>query len=140
MSGQAPSTLRRNGRLAAAFALLAASASLFAACANGSTAGGSGADADPAEAIVGTWGSTATEQPHLVFDEGKVTGTDGCNAISSTYTVNGSTITVKPFMSTLRACVGVDTWLRALRTVELDGDAIIIRNAAGDQIGTLDRN
>jgi heat shock protein HslJ len=140
MSGQAPSTSRRNGRLAAAFVLLAASASLFAACANGSSAGESAAADEPSEAIIGTWGSTATEQPHLVFDDGQVSGSDGCNGISSTYTVDGPTITIKPFMSTLRGCIGVDTWLRSVSTVEIDGDALLVRNAAGDQIGTLDRN
>ncbi|RUQ98284.1 META domain-containing protein [Labedella endophytica] len=138
MSGLSTSTFRRNGRLITAFLIGIASVSVLTACAAGSTAGG---EPDPAEAIVGTWGSTAQGQPHLVFgDDGKVSGTDGCNGVGSTYTVDGDTITLATFMSTQRACIGVDTWLRAVSTVQLDGDAIIVRNASGDEIGSLDRN
>ncbi|WP_166426851.1 META domain-containing protein [Labedella gwakjiensis] len=114
-----------------------ASVSLFAACSSGA---GAGSAPDPETAIVGTWGSSGKGQPNLVFDDGKVTGTDGCNGISSTYTVADGAITVARFMSTQMACTGVDTWLRGIHSVEIDGDALVVRNSAGDQIGTLDRN
>ncbi len=139
MSGNRPSASRRTGRLVTAFGLLAAGISLFTACAGG-TPVGSGDQPEPSDAILGTWGSTGERQPHLVFDNGSVTGTDGCNGISTTYSVDGDTITLSRFMSTKMACPGVDTWLQSVRTVELDGDALLVRNAAGDHIGTLERN
>lgn len=139
MNGNRVSTSTRNGRLITGFLIGIASVSLFSACAAGGNAGSSGAT-DPAEAIVGTWGSTGDRQPHLVFDDGSVTGTDGCNGITSTYTVDGDTISIDPFMSTLKACSGVDTWLRLIHTVQIDGDALVVRDSSGGQIGTLDRN
>jgi heat shock protein HslJ len=125
--------------LITAFLVGVASMSLLSACAAGTGAGAGGAE-DPSDAIVGTWGSTADKQPHLVFDDGKVTGTDGCNGVSTTYTVEGDTVTLGRFMSTQMACTGVDTWLRAVHTVTIDGDALIVRNSSGDEIGTLERN
>lgn len=138
MTGFRSSTSRRNGRLITGFLVGVASISLFAAC---SASGGTvGSTPSSASAVIGTWGSTATAQPHLVFDDGKVTGTDGCNGISTTYTVDGDTITLESFMSTQKGCPGVDTWLRTIHSVQIDGDALIVRNSSGDQIGTLDRN
>ena len=140
MSGIRTSTWPRNGRLITVFLVGIASVSLFSACAAGTGAGGGAGESDPADDIVGTWGSTADQQPHLIFDDGKVTGTDGCNGISTSYTVDGDTVKLARFISTQMACTGVDTWLRAVSTVQLDGDAIVVRNSAGDEIGTLDRN
>jgi heat shock protein HslJ len=138
MTGNHSSTSRRNGRLITGFLIGIASVSLFTACAGGGANAGS--TPDPESAVVGTWGSTAKDQPHLTFDDGKVTGTDGCNNIATTYTVDGDAIALKSFMSTMKACLGVDPWLGAVHTVEIDGDALIVRNSSGDQIGTLDRN
>lgn len=143
MTGTQPSASRRNGRLIAVLLTAVASVSLFTACAAGGGAAGSAGDSgavDTAEAIAGTWGSTGDGQPHLIFSDGSVTGTDGCNGISTTYTVEGDTVTLDPFLSTLRACTGVDTWLRSVHSVTIDGDALIVTNAAGERIGSLDRN
>jgi heat shock protein HslJ len=138
MSGNRTSTSHRKGRLITGFLIGIASVSLFTACAAGG--GTAGRTPDPGDAVTGTWGSTTNGQPHLAFADGTVTGTDGCNGISTTYTVDGDTITVASFMSTEKACAGVDTWLRSVRSVEIDGDALIVYNSSGDQIGTLDRN
>jgi heat shock protein HslJ len=138
MTGLGSSTFRRNGRLITGFLVGLASVSLFSACAAGVPAGG-GTPA-PADAVVGTWGSTAANQPHLAFDDGQVTGTDGCNGITTSYTVDGDTITLDRFMSTQKACSGVDTWLRNVRSVQVDGDVLVVLDAQGEQIGSLDRN
>lgn len=138
MTGNRTSTSHRNGRLITGFLIGIASVSLFTACAAGGATAGSTPDTE--SAITGTWGSTSAKQPHLVFTDGKVKGTDGCNGISTSYTVDGNKVTLKTFFSTEKACTGVDTWLHSVRSVEIDGDALIVRNSSGDQIGTLDRN
>lgn len=78
--------------------------------------------------------------PYLEFDEdGTVRGTDGCNGIVSTYTIDGDRIVIEEFTSTLRACQGVDDWLRGVREVRVDGDVLVVSNADGETIGELQR-
>ncbi|MBP1326920.1 heat shock protein HslJ [Leucobacter exalbidus] len=95
--------------------------------------------APPAE-LLGTWSSDAKGEPTPVFaNEGAVTGTDGCNRISSTFTFNGERAVLAPFASTKMACQGVDDWLKGASEVALDGDVLQVFNNKGDEIGTLDR-
>lgn len=90
--------------------------------------------------IVGSWGEDAAGKPHLEFTaDGAVRGSDGCNGIVSTYTVDGSRIEVAPFASTLKGCFGVDDWLRGVRAAELAGDTLVVRDAAGTRLGDLAR-
>ncbi|MFB7249310.1 META domain-containing protein [Microbacterium sp. NPDC056234] len=123
--------------------LLAAAAVLLTACA---TAGGQGtaptSTASPAGPdVVGSWGSDATGEPFLEFTEdGKVTGTDGCNGIGSTYTVVDDRVEIAPYYSTLKACQGVDDWLRHLSAVQVDGDTLIVMDKSGTKIGELPRS
>ncbi|PPF81293.1 META domain-containing protein [Subtercola sp. Z020] len=118
-------------------------ASVLGGCA--SSAGTSTGPADPgasssAASIVGTWGETAPQKPHLTFEQGSsVSGNDGCNSLSSSYVVSGDTVTFSETTSTLMACIGVDSWLSALSTATVDGDSLIVKNTAGDTIGTLTR-
>ncbi|WP_460798134.1 META domain-containing protein [Microbacterium sp. GXF0217] len=122
--------------------VVAAAALLLTACApaNGpSDAPTSTASPDEPD-VVGSWGSDAAGQPFLEFTaEGTVTGTDGCNGISSTYTVVDDSIEIASFFSTLKACQGVDDWLRGLSTARLDGDTLIVMNREGTKIGELSR-
>jgi heat shock protein HslJ len=107
-----------------------------------SACAGNAPDASPASAdsVVGTWGDTAANQPHLVLsDDGTVTGTDGCNGIATSFAVDGTSIEFESFMSTFKACSGVDTWLSAIHTAVVDGDEMIVSNAKGERIGTLAR-
>lgn len=126
-------------------ALLAGSVAMFVtACAPasgpGATPTSSDEPVDIATEIVGMWGSDATGEPHLEFaDDGTVTGSDGCNGISTTYTVDGERAEIEKFASTLKACPGVDDWLRGIRSVEIDGDTLVAMNSSGDTIGQLDR-
>lgn len=93
------------------------------------------------EAVEGRWASDQTGEPHLVFAaDGSVQGSDGCNEISTTYVQDGALVTLKNFASTLRACPGVDTWLRHGRVLEIDGSAMTVKNAEDEEIGTLTRD
>lgn len=99
-----------------------------------------GSSADVATELVGGWGEDAAGKPYLEFTEtGDVRGSDGCNGIVSTYTVEGDSIEIATFMSTLRACQGVDDWLRGVRAVEIDGDTLVVMDAAGERLGELAR-
>jgi heat shock protein HslJ len=95
-----------------------------------------GADADPE----GDWGSEADGQPNLTLaEDGKVSGTDGCNRLMTTWEEDGDEIAFGDVAGTLLACVGVDRWLSAMASATVDGDTLVVRNEAGDEIGTLDR-
>ncbi|WP_435747725.1 META domain-containing protein [Microbacterium sp. PMB16] len=91
--------------------------------------------------IVGLWGEDATGKPSLEFTaDGEVRGSDGCNGIVTTYTVEGDRIALAPFASTLKACMGVDDWLRGARAAELDGDVLVALDATGERLGELARS
>lgn len=92
--------------------------------------------------VVGAWGSSTEETgvPFLVLGEDMTAvGSDGCNAISTTYTVEGDTVTLEPFLSTLKQCIGVDQWLGGVSTLTLSGDEFIVLDKQGAEIGRLPR-
>jgi len=133
------SSQRSKRRALSSFAAMLAVGIMVSACAAAAPAG-SGGDAGSADDVVGTWGDTAPATPHLVLSsDGTVTGSDGCNAISTTFAVDGTSITFEPFIATLMACPGVDGWLAAVRSAAVDGDEMVVSNAAGERIGTLNR-
>lgn len=138
--------MKRRTSMAAGIFALAGGIALLTSCAslNGS---GSGTDAGTGDAemmeqaeVVGTWVSDEKGKPTLTFDEsGKVSGTDGCNGIGSTYTIDGDRVLIESFVSTMMACPGVDDWLRKVREVQPNGDELRIFNSTGEEIGTLQR-
>ena len=91
--------------------------------------------------LLGTWGTTAPGSPSLTFDEGgQVSGTDGCNRLAGSWTQDGTDVNFGgSLVSTLMACVGVDTWLSSLHSARIDGDILVILDQGGQQIGTLTR-
>ncbi|MDQ0728145.1 heat shock protein HslJ [Microbacterium sp. W4I20] len=98
--------------------------------------GGDGLSAD----IVGLWGEDAAGTPHLEFtSDGEVRGSDGCNGIFTTYTVEDGRLELAQYVSALKACPGVDSWLRGVRAAELDGDVLIALDATGARLGELSR-
>lgn len=135
---------RRKLTAAGAFAMTGAIA-LLAGCAalNGGAGANSGAGDDEMVAqseVVGTWTSDEKGKPTLTFDDsGEVSGTDGCNGITSTYKVDGDRVLIESFASTLKACLGVDDWLRGVREVQLSNDELQVFNSKGAEIGTLQR-
>jgi heat shock protein HslJ len=122
-------------RILAATVLLAAAAALTA-CAGNTGAGGSASN-DP----VGTWGDTeANGEPSLVLaSDGKLSGTDGCNQLSGSWTDDDDTITFENVASTMMACEDVDTWLSKLSTGTVSGNTLTVYGPAGKEIGTLER-
>lgn len=108
-----------------------AAVALLAGCA------GTPSGASPA----GTWGSAEGGKPNLTIEsDGGFSGTDGCNRLTGTGTIDGDTITFGPIASTLMACEGVDEWLGKAATGTARGDTITIYNDKGDTIGTLPKS
>lgn len=86
----------------------------------------------------GRWYAAAQGDPFLEFTaEGTVSGTDGCNAIASTWRAEGDTISIKPFTTTQKACPGVDPWLGNVSKVKVDGDTMTVFDIKGNEIGEL---
>lgn len=112
--------------------------SLTGCAGGGGESGSAGSDTvDP----IGTWGSTAAQAPNLTFTEdGNVSGTDGCNRLTGSWTAEGDTVDLGTMASTLMACADVDTWLSGARTATVDGDTLVVRDEGGSEIGTLDRD
>ncbi len=96
---------------------------------------GSGSE-DP----VGTWGSLEADAPQLLLaEDGGLRGTDGCNQLTGSWSVDSGVITFEHVAVTEKACPDADTWLSALATATIDGDTLHVRDEAGRQIGTLSR-
>ncbi|WP_221585936.1 META domain-containing protein [Microbacterium sp. G2-8] len=96
---------------------------------------------DPQTFVGATFLSSENGRPRLTFSsDGTYSGSDGCNGLQGGYTLDGDTITLAPGLSTLRACRGVDSWLHAAKTLELDGDTLRVCDATGAEIGALTRD
>lgn len=90
--------------------------------------------------LLGRWESPEPGRPWLSFaGDDTVTGSDGCNDIQSTYMAVATGAIVEPFVSTLKACIGVDPWLRGMSTVALRGGRLVVCDAAGVKLGELQR-
>ncbi|WP_051640072.1 META domain-containing protein [Cellulomonas sp. URHE0023] len=72
-------------------------------------------------------------------DDGSVSGSDGCNQLNGTWTIDGSDIKFGAFAATMMACADVDTWLSGASTATVDGDAMTVLGDSGKEIGTLDK-
>jgi heat shock protein HslJ len=97
------------------------------------------------EFVVGSWGDPdEAGEPYLEFsDDGSVAGSDGCNQLVGTWTLESEQIVFSDLATTLMACEGVNTWLSAASTAVLeqdDDDELRILNSEGVPIGTLDRD
>ncbi|HXH35297.1 MAG TPA: META domain-containing protein [Plantibacter sp.] len=94
-------------------------------------------------AVLGTWGEgTAATDPHLVFsDDGRVSGSDGCNSLTGSWKADGDAIVVSDVATTLMACPDVDTWLGGIAqaTLSESDDQLTVLDESGTQIGSLDR-
>lgn len=128
-------------------ALAAASVLALTAC------GGAGADpgVDPttddaptAADFDGRWVAEDPEDAFLEFKEvdengGTVSGTDGCNGVQGEFHVDGDTASIDRGPGTLKGCPDIDTWLKGVTVVVLDGDTLSIQNDDGEELGTLTR-
>jgi len=97
------------------------------------------------ETLEGKWGANQAGEPFLEFNTDEtVTGTDGCNGINSTYTIEGSTIHIEPWVTTAKGCPDIDTWLSEASTAEItdsneNADEMTFKDKDGKEIGTLIR-
>ncbi|SDP13475.1 META domain-containing protein [Microbacterium testaceum StLB037] len=93
---------------------------------------------DPSRASEeGRWVGQGPE--FLTLEDGVLTGSDGCNGLNGSYSREGDTLTVRLGLSTLKACMGVDTWLRKVATATIAGDKLTVFDRAGAEIGILTR-
>lgn len=94
-----------------------------------------------AVSITGVWGQAdAPGEPSLQFQEdGSYSGTDGCNRLMGSWTLDGDTVDLGEMASTMMYCEDVDDWLNQGVTATIDGDTLVVRGAGGTEIGTLDR-
>lgn len=100
-----------------------------------------GAAASP----VGAWGDptdpTDPSRPSLVLaEDGRLSGTDGCNRLTGSWTVDGTTLTFSALASTMMFCEGVDTWLLGAAAADLVAGSLVIRDSSGTVLGTLERS
>jgi heat shock protein HslJ len=78
----------------------------------------------------------------LQIDEGRLSGNSSCNQYSAGYTLQHGRITLQPIAATKRGCIGAPSaieaaWFEALQSLQWisrDGDALVLRLAAGDAL------
>lgn len=88
----------------------------------------------------GSWGIDGPGQPQLTFsDDGRVTGTDGCNRLMGRWGQTDDCVHLMNMASTMMYCEGVDTWLRGADTVQVHGDTLYVMDQHGQELGTLDK-
>ncbi|MCM1014202.1 META domain-containing protein [Brevibacterium sp. XM4083] len=102
-----------------------------------SQTGSAAAELDP----TGRWSSPEAGDPFLEFaDDGTLTGSDGCNRIQTSWTLDGDTIVIESFTSTQKACAGVDAWLSKAATATVEGDVMTVKDGQGSVIGGLEKD
>ncbi len=87
----------------------------------------------------GQWGTDKAGEPSLaLWEDGRVSGSDGCNRLMGTWHREGERIVFGPLASTMMYCQGVDTWLSQAASAREEPGQLVISNADGVQIGRLD--
>lgn len=89
--------------------------------------------------FTGTWvDANPTGGAKITFDQGRISGTDGCNGIGSAYTVTGNVADVDPFLSTMMACTGPwSQWLQGVSTIHHYGAVLVVHGDDGGVLGVL---
>ncbi len=93
----------------------------------------------PAVPFTGTWvDANPAGGAKVTFDQGRISGTDGCNGVGSSYTVNGNVAEVDPFISTMMACTGPwSQWLQGVSTIHHYGAVLVVHGDDGGVLGVL---
>lgn len=90
--------------------------------------------------FTGTW-VDPDGNGYLTFDDrGNVRGSDACNGIGTTFTVDDASgaAALEPFATTMMACPeGWSQWLLQVTTVEHHGDRLTVLGREGEEVGTL---
>ncbi|PVW03506.1 hypothetical protein DEA06_13400 [Microbacterium sp. Gd 4-13] len=87
----------------------------------------------------GLWGVQRAGTPHLVIStDGTLSGSDGCNAFSGTWTLNSDGVAIfRDVVVSTEVCDGVDTWLSYGRSAYVVGSDLWIGDAEVGIIGFL---
>ena len=92
----------------------------------------------PTPTSVDSWSSDEPGEPKLtLYDDGTLGGFDGCNAFGGSYVRTDNLLEFHLGYGTLKACIGIDLWLRNASSAEIDGDTLIVYDSTGSKIGTL---
>ena len=111
---------------------------MLAGCA-GEEGEAKGGSVDP----VGVWGDTSdTTAPSLdLADDGTFTGTDGCNQLNGSWTVDEADhVQFEDVSSTMMACEDVDTWLAGLTEATIADTTMTVLGQDGAEIGSLEQS
>jgi heat shock protein HslJ len=92
-----------------------------------------------------TLSEESERQPHLVFQvSGRVSGADGCNAVTGTYQVNADTVSFGQLAGTQTACLNRSETERAFRDalrsaarLVITGNRLELFNAAGRRVAVF---
>lgn len=127
-----------------------AAASVLALTACGGTGSTPGEDPTTDEAPTasdfdGRWSADDSEDAFLEFTEvdengGTVSGSDGCNGVQGEFRIEGDTASIDRGPGTLKGCPDVDTWLKGVTVVVLDGDTLSVQDDEGEELGVLTRD
>ncbi|MEJ6548504.1 META domain-containing protein [Corynebacterium sp. USCH3] len=100
---------------------------------------GSSVPSLPAVPFTGTWvDANPAGGAKVTFDQGRISGTDGCNGVGSSYTVSGNVADVDPFVSTMMACTGPwSQWLQGVSTIHHYGALLVVHGDDGGVLGVL---
>ena len=95
-----------------------------------------------AVSAAGTWGTPSSQgKPYLELKTGgALSGSDGCNRLTGTWTQSGDDVTFGHLASTLIACQGVDTWLSKAHSATIKGSTMRVLDDDKQDIGTLTKS
>ncbi|MER1995925.1 MAG: META domain-containing protein [Arthrobacter sp.] len=102
-----------------------------------STASSSASPAAPE----GVWGNPENmREPSLeLHEDGRLTGTDGCNRLMGRWVLEDGTVRFQEVAMTMMACPDVDQWLASAASAVPTEDALLVYDGDGNQIGSLPR-
>jgi heat shock protein HslJ len=101
------------------------------------------------ESYVDLQGGTHTVLPRtqvtIAFQDGKISGSDGCNQYFGTYSLEGSKLTITPEGSTMMACpelimtqaAAFTAGLSSTAAYEIQGKTLTLKNAEGGMVMVL---
>lgn len=89
--------------------------------------------------VVGSWGTSTTEQQAylIIEDDGTVVGSDGCNRLRATWQVGGSGVSFSSWSGPTAACPQVDGWLGAAVAARLEDGDLLLVDRDNLNLGTL---
>jgi heat shock protein HslJ len=128
----------RHSRRSAALSLVlvAVAGGVLAGCASSSGSGAALSETD----VTGKWVEADSEPPVYLDlgEDGALTGNDGCNQLSGTWDVDGTSVDFSELAATMMACEDVDTWLSGATSATIDGDQMTVLGDGDEEIGTLE--